>query len=166
MCYAWIKPHKLYFCNKISRITIFLFIQNLLPAVISRLYTYTSSFKNTRHSDACGNPGWMHHQDKCQCEFEELHLFCMCFPWIKPHMLYFCNKISRMTLFSPVPHSQKSYARTLTSRSLNKITHLAFCNLQQNMQYSQTFQFLLFTRHHDHLEFCFSAFKIFSFVHL
>jgi len=55
-----------------------------------------------------------------------------------------------------VPHSQKSYVRILTSQSLNKIAHLAFCNLQQNMQYSQTFQFLLFTRHHQ--EFCFSAF--------
>jgi len=55
-----------------------------------------------------------------------------------------------------MPHSQKSYVRILTSRSLNKIAHLDFCKLQQNMQYSQTFQFLLFTRHHQ--EFCFSAF--------
>ena len=59
-----------------------------------------------------------------------------------------------------MPHSQKSYVRILTSRSLNKIAYvyLAFYNLQQNMQYSQTFQFLLFTRHHRYQEFCFSAF--------
>ena len=72
------------------------------------------------------------------------------------HVVFLQQNIKEWPYFLFVPHSQKSYVRLLTSRSLNKIAHLAFCNLQQNMQYSQTFQFLLFTRHHQ--EFCLSAF--------
>ena len=74
----------------------------------------------------------------------------------------FATKYPEWPYFLFMPHSQKSYVGILTSRSLNRIAHLDFCKFQQNMQYSQTFQFLLFTKHHQ--KFCLSAFC--SFVHL